>query len=320
MGSGYDDGFKNADVFDGMDRPSSRFAPGFDSAVADGAGHGRKANGHAPSQVLIERAVEASVLTALLRRHATLHPPGTMHRPGAGRAPDAGKALPRGLTSLRGLKPSPSEIERFVALVASGDVQGALAWLTPWRHPFGLLDDRITGLLGETAQRLGRGWGNDDLCFAEVSLGLVTLQNVLHEFAPAMTEPRVSARRMLLVPMPGEVHCFGMRMLGIRFRQVDWDCDCESHMTEEALLRRVAGNRYDVVGLSAQRAEDEACAAGLIARIREASGNPHLRILLGGARFVGRPEAAMALGADLAPLPFDQLSGALDRLIPRTES
>lgn len=324
MGSSYDDGLKNADVFEGIDRPLPRFAPGFDPGDAYGDGHGRNGGDRAPSQALIERTVEASVLTALLRRHGTLHPPGTLHpaghSPGEGLAPTAGRALPRGLTSLRGLTPSPSDMGRFVALVASGDVAGALAWLAPWRHPFGLLDDRIVGLLGEAAQRLGQGWENDDLCFAEVSLGLVTLQNVLHEFAPPVTGARVSERRMLLVPMPGELHCFGMRMLGIRFQQAGWDCDCESHMPEEALLSRVAATRYDVVGLSAHGAGDEAQAAALIARIRAVSCEPRLRILLGGARFVGRAEAALALGADLAPLPFDELSGALDRLIPRSDS
>lgn len=153
-----------------------------------------------------------------------------------------------------------------------------------------------------------------------MSLGLVTLQNVLHDFAPAPTGARVAERRMLLVPMPGELHCFGMRMLGIRFQQAGWDCDCESHMSEDVLLRRVAAIRYDVVGLSAHGAEDEARAAGLIARVRAASCEPRLRILLGGARFMGRAEAALALGADLAPLPFAELSGALDRLIPRSGS
>lgn len=161
MASGYDDGVKNADVFDGIERPLSRFAPGFDPGDAYGDGHGRSGGERAPSLALIERTVEASVLTALLRRHGTLHPPATLrspgHPPGEGLAPHAGKALPRGLTSLRGLTPSPSDMSRFVALIASGDVPGALAWLAPWRHHFGLLDDRMAVLLGEAAQRLGQG-------------------------------------------------------------------------------------------------------------------------------------------------------------------
>ena len=317
MGSSYDDGLKNADVLEGIDGNLSRYAPSYDTLDDFARGRGRRSSGRALPQALIERTVEASVLTALLRRHGTLHPPSgaasaySLRADGHSR-PDnsarAGLAWPPS-------RPLAADMERFVALLAAGDVSGALGWLTPWRHPFGLLDEPMCGLLGEAAQRLGQCWETDDLCFAEVSLGLVTLQRVLHEFAPPVTAWPAAERRMLLVPMPGEVHCFGLRMLGIRFQQAGWDCDCESHMPEEALVRRVAESRYDVVGLSAQGAEDEARAAALIARIRAASIEPNLRILLGGSRFAGRPEAAVALGADLAPLPFPELSEALDRLI-----
>ncbi|MCA3615824.1 MAG: cobalamin-dependent protein, partial [Methylobacterium sp.] len=157
---------------------------------------------------------------------------------------------------------------------------------------------------------------SDNLSFAEVSLGLVTLQRVLHEFAPPSSALPLGARRMLLVPMPGEVHGFGVRMLGIRFQQAGWDCQSEQQLSEEALLRCVGKQRYDVVGLSVQCAGDEDRAAGLILRIRKASCEPRVRILLGGSRFAGRPGVALALGADLAPLPFAELSEALDRLIP----
>ncbi|PPD15725.1 MAG: hypothetical protein CTY25_05340 [Methylobacterium sp.] len=53
MGSSYDDGLKNADVFEGIDRPLPRFAPGFDPGDAYGDGHGRSGGDRAPSQALI---------------------------------------------------------------------------------------------------------------------------------------------------------------------------------------------------------------------------------------------------------------------------
>ena len=300
MGSSCDDGLENADVVDGIEGALSCYAPTFETLEDYASGRGSRGVRVPSSQALIERTVEASVITTLLRRHGILHPPGNNAEPG--------QSLPA--------PPGPVEMERFAAMLVAADYRGALEWLTPWRHRSGLLDDRIADLLSLVARQLGTAWENDSLSFAEVSLGLVTLQRVLHEFAPPSKALPLAARRMLLVPMPGEVHGFGVRMLGIRFQQAGWDCQSEQQLSEEALLRRVVEQRYDVVGLSIRCAEDEDRAAGLILRIRKASCEPRVRILLGGLRFAGRPGVALTLGADLAPLPFEELSEALDRLIP----
>lgn len=304
MGSSCDDGLKNAEVTGEPESALPGFTPSYHRLEGYDAERSYRGNRGASSQVLIERAVEASVLAALLRRHGTLHPP----------LPQVSGVLTRASVAPRQIDPPAADFERFIALLGEGDGPGALAVLTPWRHPFGLLDDRICAILGAAAQRLGSAWADDRLCFAEVSLGLVTLQRLLHEFAPPTRPASLSERRMLLVPMPGEGHCFGLRMLGIRFRQAGWDCRCEAAMDEAALLRQVAGERFDVIGLSVQDIAGEARAAGLIARLRLASRQKGLRVLLGGAPFVDDPQKAVASGADLPALPFTELSDALDRL------
>jgi methylmalonyl-CoA mutase cobalamin-binding subunit len=174
----------------------------------------------------------------------------------------------------------------------------------------------MAGILAVAAQRLGSAWEQDDLCFVEVSLGLVTLQRLLHEFAPQPLAAPLAERRMLLVPMPGEAHSFGLRMLGIRFQQAGWDCRCDATMPEEALLHLVAAERFHVVGLSVQASLGENHAPELIRRLRKASREPGLCILLGGAPFAAHPEKALAAGADLPALPFTELFEALERRIP----
>ncbi len=234
MGSGYDDGLKNAGVAEGIDGALTRFSSSFDPLDEYEAGRRYRNSRNSSSQALIERTVETSVLTALLKRHGALHPPVA-----------EGVSKPGELSA-------EADFEIFVARLAEGDRAGALAMLTPLRHPFGFLDDRMVALLSAAAQRLGTAWEDDSLCFAEVSLGLVTLQRLLHEFAPPPRAAPIADRRMLLVPMPGEAHCFGLRILGIRFQQAGWDCQCEAALPEETLLRRVAEERYDVLGLSVQ--------------------------------------------------------------------
>lgn len=295
MGSSYDDGLKNADVAEGIEGVLTRFSSSFEPLDEYEAGRRiRNARG-ASSQALLERTVETSVITALLKRHGALHPP---------------------VAGAAGTLNAETDFEVFVARLAEGDRAGALALLAPLRHPFGFLDDRIVRLLGAAAQRLGSCWEEDRLCFAEVSLGLVTLQRLLHEFAPPPRATSVAERRMLLVPMPGEAHCFGLRILGIRFQQAGWDCRCESTLTEEALLRRVADEHFHVLGLSVQDKAGEERATDLIRRLRKASREPNLRILLGGAPYGLQPAKALAAGADLPAMPFGELYEALERLIP----
>lgn len=317
MGSSCDDGLKNAEVTEGLEGALPGYAPSYHRLEGYDAERAYRGNRGASSQALIERTVEASVLTALLRRHGTLHPP-LPQVPESSKVPETSKVFEhstRAGVAFRQIDPPAEDFERFIALLSEGDCPGALAVLTPWRHPFGLLDDRIAAILGAAAQRLGRAWEDDRLCFAEVSLGLVTLQRLLHEFAPPTRPAAPEERRMLLVPMPGEGHCFGLRMLGIRFQQAGWDCHCEAATDEAALLRRVAGERFDVIGLSVQDIAGEGRAAGLIARLRLASRRKGVRILLGGAPFVDDPQKAIASGADLPALPFSELSDALDRLL-----
>lgn len=299
MGSSYDDGLKNVDLTEGIDGALTRFSSSFDARNDYETGRDSRSGRARSSQALIERTVEASVLTALLRRHGALHPP---------------------VVSLSGERSgevlSEADFETFLVRLAEGNCAAALALLAPVRHPFGLLDDRMAGILAVAAQRLGDAWEQDRLCFVEVSLGLVTLQRLLHEFAPQPLATPLAERRMLLVPMPGEAHSFGLRMLGIRFQQAGWDCRCDATMREEVLLHLVAAERFNVVGLSVQGSIGERHAPELIKRLRKASREPKMCILLGGAPFAADPDKAMAAGADLPTLPFTELFEALERRIP----
>jgi MerR family transcriptional regulator, light-induced transcriptional regulator len=299
MGNGCDDGIRSAEVSEDYCTVAANFERSFNARYEENTNADLRSPRPASAQALIERAVEVSVLTTLLRRHGSRQMLG-----------DSGDVKAKIVSS--GM---PQDMATFIALLVDGDAAGASGWLMARRHPSGLLDDTAMDVLTLAARRLGTAWDEDGLSFAEVSLGLVTLQRILKEFTAQPIAASFAERRILIVTMPGDTHCFGARMLAIRFCQAGWDGRCEADLSEEALLEKLGEEHFDVVGVSVAIGRSGGLGA-LVRRLREVSRNRDLRVLLGGAHYLEKPEAPLKDGADLPVLPFAELCQALDCLVP----
>lgn len=311
MGSSFSDGLKGVDIVDGAEVAPQGYAHHYYEPHKKQVGRGTVRGGLGVAKSLIERTVADTVLTQLLRRHGTVHPPAALV-PSAQMGEKIG--IERGAVTAVRSAPLPEEFVPFLTHLTEGDFDGALAWLKPWRHPRGAIDDMMAEILAHAARCLGQQWADDELCFAEVSLGIVILQQILLVLEWHSSLVPKTGRRMLL--MASEGHCFGIRLLGARFRQAGWDCRCESAMSEQMMLQRAAEARFDVIGISIHNAEGEGRATALVAALRAASMERGVRILLGGSQFKDRPEAVLALGSDLPVLSFAALRVALDHSKP----
>ena len=88
--------------------------------------------------------------------------------------------------------------------------------------------------------------------------------------------------------------------------------------TADDVVRTVAAEWFDVVGLSATSDTPPAPIASLIAEVRRASRNPRLFVMAGGRLFVDDPGLARELGADAtAATAADALSIADEAVKPR---
>ena len=156
-------------------------------------------------------------------------------------------------------------------------------------------------LLAPAARHLGDLWCEDICSFADVTIGLMRLQSALLAVtvpAPGLASGADARRTVLLAPVPGDQHTFGLTMVAGFFERAGWTVTQDTNGAPESLEAAVRANWYGVIGLSAGSAVKLAGLTRLLPRLRAASRNPDLGIMLGGPVFVAQPELARDLGAD----------------------
>ena len=161
-------------------------------------------------------------------------------------------------------------------------------------------------LLAPTARHLGDLWEADVCDFTQVTIGLGRLQQVLHELSHAFQSEMAAAaslgRRVLLIPVPGEQHSFGLFMVAEFFRRAGWDVCGTEVDTRQDLVRTMRDQSFAVVGLSASCGTRLDALAASIRAARRASRNRGVGVMVGGPLFVGHPELVAHVGADATAL------------------
>jgi methanogenic corrinoid protein MtbC1 len=173
-------------------------------------------------------------------------------------------------------------------------------------------------LLAPAARRLGELWEQDLCDFAEVTIGVSRLQHILRALGRA-TLPRPEAlargRRILLVPVPGEQHTFGLAMVGEFFHRAGWRVGGGAFATAAELAGAVRHARFDVVGISVGCGDRLEAVATAVGAVRRGARDPAIPVMVGGAVFVAHPELAPMLGADATAVDGRQAVGKADALL-----
>jgi methanogenic corrinoid protein MtbC1 len=163
------------------------------------------------------------------------------------------------------------------------------------------LESLYLDLFAPAARRLGEMWEVDLCDFADVTIGLGRLQQVLHAFSSAFRGDRDSSRTdrsALLVAAPGEQHSLGLFMVSEFFRKAGWDVWGDPPGSLSALVSTVGSAWFDVVGISAGSKTRLEVVTSAISVVRKASVNRAVRVLVGGPLFVASPELVLRVGAD----------------------
>jgi len=230
---------------------------------------------------LLARALESEVIPRLvLARHSS----GAVTRDGADQP-----------------GPGADEVEAMVNAVLRGDLAGAGALVAQQRARNLPLERIYLELLAPVARRLGVMWQEDRCDFTSVTIGLCCLQQIVlensHAFGPRPGR-RDTERRILLAPVPGEQHSFGLLMVGEFFRRQGWDVCSGTGASARELVATARKQWFSMVGFSLSCETRLDTLAQLIREIRRASRNPHLGVMVGGQLFAERPELAALVGAD----------------------
>ncbi len=157
-------------------------------------------------------------------------------------------------------------------------------------------------LLAPAARHLGVLWEQDEYHFTEVTAGVARLQQALRRLLPAAQAAAPYSHclpRILMVPVPGEQHRFGLAMAADFFHRAGWTVCSGMSPSLDALLGLVRTRRFDVVGFSASCERHVPMLVRAIRSVREASCNPQVLTMVGGPLFAMHPEIGLQLGADV---------------------
>lgn len=209
-----------------------------------------------------------------------------------------GKA-PAAVTSIS-WAPDEQMVAELADLVVAQDVGAAATRIEGLRAQGVPIEALYLDLLAPTARYLGELWEADLCDFTSVTLGCSRLQQLLHELSPAFfreIDQHEHRRRVLLVPVPGEQHTFGLYMVAEFFRRAGWDVWSGS-MPARELSALVGREAFTLVGFSLSGDSRLDALAASIRAVRRASCNRGIGVLVGGPVFVGHPELVNLVGAD----------------------
>lgn len=153
-------------------------------------------------------------------------------------------------------------------------------------------------LLAPVSRMLGSFWEEDRCTFADVTIGVARLHQVLHEISRRESDglERVHPRgRIFLAPSPGEQHTFGLSMLEEFFLHAGWETACNRSASAQSILSTAASERLDIIGFSIASTEFLGSLNDLILRARAVSRNRDVTVFVGGRIFTDHPQLAASI-------------------------
>lgn len=220
----------------------------------------------------------------------------------------------------------PAEVVDFARIVLTGNAEEACDYVEMMRDRGQSLETIYLGLIEPAARRLGDLWNADVCDFVAVTVAVLRLQQVLHQFGLAFrreVEPRDHGHRALLVPAPGERDCFAHFMFGTFelslaaefLRRDGWDACVDSSASSGDAIRIVGREWFDVVELSLSSESHIDDLTSGIRLIRKASRNAALGVIVGGSVFKQHPEMVSRVGADVVAADGRQAALQADNLM-----
>ena len=155
-------------------------------------------------------------------------------------------------------------------------------------------------LITPAARYLGVAWETDTADFVQVTNGLMRMHEITHRIGfeyqagPRKPGPR---NRIMLACAPGSQHILGLTIVSEFFNKEGWQTVVEISSSAEGLIHAAANEWFDVIGISVAIESQLGDLETLVTRIRKASQNTKVAILLGGPIFTIRHFDATEFGA-----------------------
>lgn len=209
------------------------------------------------------------------------------------------------------------ELERL-ALACLESLDKALIQITDWRQQGHDLEDIYVRAIAPCSRLLGHWWCCDTADFAQVTIASTNLQRLLHRLSAEFCAPGADhpvGHSLLLTTEPQSQHTMGAFMLGEFFRRRGWRVELLNPQDPEDVLTHLRRDWFDAVGVSVSSGRQLQALGALLPRLRQASPNPQLSVLAGGAMAQASPDSMQALQVDLVGGDARETVNLLNQLV-----
>ncbi len=194
------------------------------------------------------------------------------------------------------------EVLPFANLLIQGEFSKVSEYISTLRQKVPSAETLYLELFAPAARRLGNMWEEDICTFTDVTIGVGRLQEILREISASARyngESQEQEKRILLTPLPGEQHTFGLSVLTEFFNRGGWEVWGWPGVSDDNLLQLVKNEWFHIAGISMYAEMHQDKLISTIKEIRNASKNQSINIMVGGHAFDINPELISAAGADV---------------------
>ena len=179
------------------------------------------------------------------------------------------------------LPPTEEEIAELARLAVAQRIEDAVMMVGRLSQQGLSFESLMLGLLAPAARALGDGWLEDELTFAEVTVGLGTLHHVLAALRPSPRLVSVDAPVVVLALASGEQHNLGLTIFAEFLKRVGLSVLFTHDHSETLDLVR----EHDVMALGFSVSSDRWLKplSKLMTSAKRHSRNPDLLLLVGGS-------------------------------------
>lgn len=199
----------------------------------------------------------------------------------------------------RGL--SERDVDAFVAAVRCHDEHRSVQFVRTVLDEGATVEAVYLDLLAPSARRLGEMWDADECDFVEVTVALGRMQRLLRDLSQVFLAEAGQSEpvgNVLLTCVPGEQHTLGIIMVGEFLLRDGWRVLVGAPWSDSDLLSMVVSDWYDVIGFSVGTENRLAVLRRDIRRLKSASRNPNVQVMVGGQLFAEQPDLAEQVGAN----------------------
>lgn len=193
---------------------------------------------------------------------------------------------------------SAEQVESFTRLICDGHDEAAHHAVEDLLNGGASPEMLMMTLMAPAARMMGEQWCQDRRDFVEVTLGMARLQQMVRQFRLPSAAPDEIHGHALLVPVPGEQHTFGLRIVEEHLLRAGWQVTALFKVTEAEATRLAAEEHFDFVGFSLSSERLLPALRSAIRSLRSSSRNRNVRIAVGGVLFDGRNIAPSDIDAD----------------------